>query len=249
VNAQQPITPPPQPTNDAPANTEVLKLLRQGLSERVVLHLIAATPGKFDTSADALATLKQAGATDAEINAMIAQSAAAAVPPPPPPADNGPSLETTMKFIQDKLNDMGMVAFSATFQNSQLGQQRTQPITNVYGNVVADSTQCRISYHRKGTNEGKTTVNQNFTFSLRDVKKILVRPYEQANNEWLAATNSANGVSTISTSPQAFELSLRQIHGAENDFNLTDEDLAERLAKAFTHAVELCGGGTSKEPF
>jgi len=32
-----------------------------------------------------------------------------AVPPPPKPADEGPSLEVTMKFIQDKLNDIGPV--------------------------------------------------------------------------------------------------------------------------------------------
>jgi hypothetical protein len=154
-----------------------------------------------------------------------------------------------MQFIQDKLNGMGMVAFSATFQNSQSGQQRTQPITNVYSNVVADPGQCRISYHRKATNDGKTTTNQDYAFSLRDVLKIMIRPYEQANNEWLAATNASPGVVTIATSPQAVELSLRQKHGAENNFNLTDTDLAERLAKAINHAVELCGGGEKQELF
>src|ERR1035437_2959756 len=44
--AQQAVPPPPQPANHAPANAEVLKLLHQGLPGRVILHVIAATPGK-----------------------------------------------------------------------------------------------------------------------------------------------------------------------------------------------------------
>jgi hypothetical protein len=34
----------------------------------------------------------------------------------------------------------------------------------------------------------------------------------------------------------------------ENWFPFTDADLADRVAKAITHAIELCGGG-NKEPF
>ena len=33
------------------------------------------------------------------------------VPPPPKPQDAGPSLEVTMKFIQDKMNDVGPVNY------------------------------------------------------------------------------------------------------------------------------------------
>jgi hypothetical protein len=38
------------------------------------------------------------------------------VPPPPKPADDGPSLEVTMKFIQDKLNDIGLLRWTVTAQ-------------------------------------------------------------------------------------------------------------------------------------
>ena len=57
--AQQSVPPPPQPAVEAGANAEVLKLLRAGVSERAILHIISASPGKFDTSADALAALKR----------------------------------------------------------------------------------------------------------------------------------------------------------------------------------------------
>jgi len=61
--AQQPVAPPPRPAYEAPANAEVLKLLRAGMPESVVLYKIHAITGRFDTSADALIALKQAGAT------------------------------------------------------------------------------------------------------------------------------------------------------------------------------------------
>src|ERR1039457_7002176 len=76
--AQQPVAPPPRPSNDAPANAEVLKLLRAAMPESVVLDKIRATTDKFDTSVDALVALKQAGANDAELSAVLAQGAAPA---------------------------------------------------------------------------------------------------------------------------------------------------------------------------
>src|ERR1035437_2212204 len=83
LSAQQSVLPPPRPDNDAPANAEVLKLLRKGVQERLMLHVISATPGKFDTSADALAALKQAGATGAELSAILAKGGAASAEQPP----------------------------------------------------------------------------------------------------------------------------------------------------------------------
>src|ERR1035438_271455 len=111
--AQVAVPPPPQPAGDSQSNATVLKLLRTGVSERAILHVISATPSTFDTSADALAALKQAGASEAELSAIQAQGAA---PTNPPVAGaqvaNGPSLEVTLKFIQDKLNEMGTVNFA-----------------------------------------------------------------------------------------------------------------------------------------
>src|ERR1039458_5876484 len=61
--SQNAVAPPPRPANDAPANAEVLKLLRAAMPESVVLNKIHAATGKFDTSVDALVALKQAGAS------------------------------------------------------------------------------------------------------------------------------------------------------------------------------------------
>jgi hypothetical protein len=43
---------------------------------------------------------------------------------------------------------------------------------------------------------------------------------------------------------------VRQPHGVENVFTFDDSALADRIARAMVHSVELCGGGQkSPEPF
>jgi hypothetical protein len=63
-------------------NTDILKMLQAGLPESTIVNKIHQGAGRWDTSVDALIALKQAGATDAELAALTAESA----PPPPPPA-------------------------------------------------------------------------------------------------------------------------------------------------------------------
>ena len=249
LSAQQPVPPPPRPANDAPANAAVLKLLQVGMPESVVLERIRTITDKFDTSIDALVTLKQAGATEAELKAIMARDSAPAVQPPAAaPADSGPTLAETMQFIQAKLNEFGKVSFVAFFQNTDDGSTWTITFTSEYSNIVADQNQCRISYHWKATDHdhGKTVKDENDVFSLRDVQDIVVRPTEQANTE----RNARNGHPIIetSTSPPVVELQARSPHGEDNFFTFTDADLADRVAKAMLHAVELCGGG-NKEKF
>jgi hypothetical protein len=243
VSAQQPVAPPPKPANDAPANAEVLMLLRAGMPESVVVDKIRATTDKFDTAAAALVTLKQAGATEAELKAILAQGAA----PAAAPVDSGPSLAESMQFIQDKLNEFGKVAFIEFAQDANNGATGTTTLTNEISNVFADPNQCRISYHRTATQDGSTYKDENNTVSLRDVQDILVRPREQYENEWQAKNGHPN-IITTSSNPPITRLEVRRPHVEENFFYFTDANLADRVAKAMLHAVELCGGG-SKDKF
>jgi hypothetical protein len=247
--AQQSVPPPHQPAVEAGANAEVLRLLRAGMPERAILHLISASPGKLDTSADALAALKQAGATEAELSAIVSQGAAPAnAPPAITQTNSGPSLAETMKFIQDKLNGNSKMAFFAFVQDSNNGSTGTTTLTNETSNVFADQSQCRISYHRKAAANGQTYKDENTALSLRDVQEIVVKPFEQYETEWKARNGEPNVIVT-STSPPTMVLVVRSPRGEEYFFPFTDANLADRVAKAMLHAVELCGGGSKPEPF
>jgi hypothetical protein len=58
-------------------NDSVIKLLKAGLSEDLVVTTINSSPGKYDTSANALIALKKAGAGDKVVAAMILKASGA----------------------------------------------------------------------------------------------------------------------------------------------------------------------------
>jgi hypothetical protein len=244
LSAQQPVPPPPKPVNDAPANVEVLKLLQVGMPESVILVKIHAITDKFDTSADALVTLKQAGATEAELKAIMAQGADQ--PPAATPVDNGPSLAETMQFIQEKLNGIGKLSYVDVFYAAVDGSTADNTYTDEISNVVADPSQCHISYHRKATQNGKTYRDKENEFSMRDVQEIVVKPLEQFETE-SAVNNGITNVS-ITTRPPMTILEARLPHDMTYTFRFADADHADRVARAMQHAVELCGGG-NKDKF
>ena len=64
----------PQPL----ANADVLELLHRKVSADLVVHIIKATPGHYDTSAASLNQLRRRGANQAIIDAVSQKNAAPA---------------------------------------------------------------------------------------------------------------------------------------------------------------------------
>jgi hypothetical protein len=215
----------------------------------------------------------------------MAQTHPVAPPPQPPDAAKGPSLEETMKFIQDKLNGQGRVGYVYMVSNLKGINYRYY---YVISDAQADAATCTLKLKETinlvidpdaGTNytEGGNQVTgddlhrtlvETSTTPLRKVVSLTVQPLEEAAN-----TNNARAAHpeiTVQVNPPVFNLTLTagdkdvQFHvestrgkgkpsvgdntGNSNSFTFQEEGLADRVAKAITHAVELCGGG-SKDPF
>jgi hypothetical protein len=176
------------------------------------------------------------------VSAMSAQEKAS-VPPPPKPADEGPSLQVTMQFIQEKLK-----------------AKQTD-----YTDITADPANCQITFARQiFPGNPNYVIDFTTTFSFREVEKVEVMPareYSGPSARWENPPSPDAFVLRVSTTT---EKSVRQ-HEAEfkkgkltrsDDFyvgkwalNFKDQDTPNRLAKAMVHAVELCGGGSKPEPF
>jgi len=56
-------------------NDSVIKLAKAGLSDDAIISTISASPGTYDTSANALVALKTAGVSDKVISAMVVKAA------------------------------------------------------------------------------------------------------------------------------------------------------------------------------
>ncbi len=159
------------------------------------------------------------------------------VSPPPQPTDSGP-------------NDLGKVSFVSSFYGTTPGNNFNHTLTATWevNNVNADPKECRIAYHSRITGEAVPAFydGQDYRLSLRGVQDIAVKPYEQFTNELMANA----GIVVTSISPSITALAVRSPDTGinNNPFLFTDPQLADRLAKALSHAVELCGDG-NKDPF
>jgi hypothetical protein len=196
------------------------------------------------------------------------------VPPPPKPGDDGPGLEATMRFIQEKLNGQGAIGFVFTRGDIPATIFRT---SYRISDAVADGAAC--SLHTVETTDIKieVTAGENYSeqsvdtgaISFKDVENLRVEPGTDATNRDFAQ-NAHPEIGTTFT-PNVFYLTLVaskpvftyhivRTKGKEpawtserppsKEFHLIfgDEEIAKRLAKAITHAVELCGGG-NQDPF
>jgi CRISPR/Cas system CMR subunit Cmr6 (Cas7 group RAMP superfamily) len=79
---------------------------------------------------------------------------------------------------------------------------------------------------------------------LKDVKDLVVLPEEQHLKQMRSADSESDRAD-----PPVFVLKVRK---KNKDFQVvlfSDEQMANRVAKAMVHAVELCGGGGKPEPF
>ena len=75
-----------QPASHVITNIDVVKLLKSGLGEPIVVQTIEQTPeADFDTSPDALINLKTAGVSDAVISAMLVRKRTVATSEVSPP--------------------------------------------------------------------------------------------------------------------------------------------------------------------
>lgn len=168
--------------------------------------------------------------------ASVAASQQSASPPSKPQSDNGASLEVTMKFIQDKLNALGKVSHTVYFRSGG-DEEQSLEITLVVTKVLADPANCRIAVD---------WATDSSSFSLRDVQTITVKTGEEADKEDLA--NSPIVFRDVRVDPPFFALLVRRAGNAKEEFDFYDQGMANQVAKAMTHAVELCGGASKAGP-
>jgi hypothetical protein len=172
------------------------------------------------------------------VGALHAQQS---VPPPPRPADSGPSLETTMQFIQENAAEGKLTYTASVTDASQQGAEWRNKFTVEMSNLAADPAACSITYHWRAEENGKVADDADYSLALKNVKEILVLPQDQNQNQVDSRNGHPDWNSRIS--PLLFVLIAKRPKGLVNVFLFSDETMANRVAKAITHAVELCGGG------
>ncbi len=219
-----------------------------------------------------------------EVIMMLALSSATvlaqqSVPPTPQPAsdkpaENGPSLEETLKLIQDKVNQQGSIVYVESASNTLTGEKIPSIQNSVESKVVAVDPagglflQNSIKSSAQGDTMNQTasvgikhifedrqvTTNQTFNWRVyfKDIEKL----------EVLSATDykhRANPAMTYQEQPSFFELVVHLAAEKTDQQPMTvtagknvgefalhfhNKETADRVAKAMIHAIKLCSGGS-----
>ena len=86
-------------------NSSVVKMLKSGLSEDVIISAINASPANYNTSAEGLIALKKAGASDKLVAAIVVRNAHAATEKPtifPAPAPELPPVAAPVPMLRSR---------------------------------------------------------------------------------------------------------------------------------------------------
>jgi hypothetical protein len=153
-----------------------------------------------------------------------------------------PSLADTLRFIEEKLNDAGAVDFRDNTDGSDdLKMSWSHRLTQ----AAADPSSCLVRVNSRYTANGKAIQNEKEVVSFRRVEKLEVASRQDVLNRY----NQARGEpSSFRTEPVVYQVTVTYLGGGILELYFRDEEMANRIAKAMNHAVELCGGG-SKDPF
>jgi hypothetical protein len=103
-------------------NDSIIKMVKAGLSEDIIVSTINASPGTYDISADALIGLKQAGVGDKVIAAIVTKNAAPVSSTPPAAATaQPPAPETTEPPEEGKASGSAPVPVGARIVIAPMG--------------------------------------------------------------------------------------------------------------------------------
>lgn len=166
-------------------------------------------------------------------------------------SEASPSLPVTMQFIQEKIRD------KATKPGCFVSAPGSCTVTkNPISDVTGDSAKCQFKLSDSWSYAGRVAKVWVTSFALRDVEKIEVMSVQDFFRPNYSEVNGSDQFVLVMSMAKNDAVRIQCKKGCKQDSGegrlalmFDDEDLANRVAKAALHAVELCGGGAKPEPF
>ena len=164
--------------------------------------------------------------------------------------DNGPSLEATMNFVQEKLSAQGTIFWVSTLQNTVTGATIV-PATKwseAKSEIAANPQSCKLSFHQKSIMGSRTVVDKASFLSFKNVDKVEVMTLEDYHNRNYAKQGRPEQMESDSPTVYIVAISFSDVPGGTG-WMLSEQDMANRIANAMSRAAQLCGSGVKGEPF
>ena len=154
--------------------------------------------------------------------------------PSPRARPAGQSLDDLLAFIADKVEGQGSLTFTAEFLNPA-GGALTERLSYQASNVTIDPNRCQVSWRWHVQQDGKPTPDQDRAVQLRLSKSIGVETIGQA----LGDLNARHF--RVHVYPGAYAVHIAHWDTSAGDnLYFRDKAMAESVAGAARHALELC---------
>ena len=113
------------------SNETILKLVKAGIGEDVIVGMVNQQPGKYSLATDDIIALKTAGVSDRIIAAIIVRSSAIAHPTAPQPTANG---ITNVAVSSQPVSQLPVILHDGTPVRLRL----KQPVSKVVRHLVSE---------------------------------------------------------------------------------------------------------------
>jgi hypothetical protein len=166
-------------------------------------------------------------------------------------SEASPSLPVAMQFIQDKIRD------KATMPGCFVPAPGSCTVTkDPISDVTGDSAKCQFKFSGSWIYAGRIAKVWVTSFAFRDVEKIEVMSVRDFFRPNYSEVNGSDQFVLVMSMSKNDAVHIQCKKGCKQDSRegrlavmFDDENLANRVAKASLHAVELCGGGAKSEPY
>ena len=152
-----------------------------------------------------------------------------------------------MKFIQDKLGSIGRLNYAIEVHDTTNGTNWENDRSTETTKVRASAQTCRLDWHAwESINEEFVTLDTDEELPLKEVQGVAVTPMVQYLKE--IYTSAGHPGYMVRVVPPVFAIMVKRSHDGKilpslPLWGLYNESVANDVAEALVHAVELCGGG------
>lgn len=180
------------------------------------------------------------------LSSMAVQAARPAGTTAPGEDAAGPNLKDTVNFVQGQLNALGTLTYSLRSRDSITGATSETQVSASASNVGIlvykkpnVGTQCLFSYHDRETENTQLIEDRDLGVLLNDLAEVAVTPLESLDQDIHPSRKTK-------VSTPIFRMDLRSGDGGDNFLFFPSEDMADDVAKAIIHVVELCAQGEKR---
>jgi hypothetical protein len=154
-------------------------------------------------------------------------------------SEGKPTLASTLKLIQDSVNDQGEIRYTMTSKNTASGETVEDQYVVETSNAAGDASSCTLEVDARMVLNGKPQLQGRPAIDFRSIDSVFVKSQSEAIEE---RTKQAGVQWTGKISPESYMIQAVSSGNLAGVLFFREKATANVAAKTIGRAVELCSG-------